>query len=116
MKSEYKALTYASTDLLWISYILRDIGYNTPLHCTLYTNNMGAPQLAHNPVFHACTKHIELSYHFIRELVSTSFLQALFVRSNNLLADLFTQGLPSSTFHSFHDKLLWHPPHHLEGT
>jgi len=76
---------------------------------------MGATQLAHNHVFHARTKHIELSYHFICELVSTGFLQDLFVRSNNQLADLFTKGLPSSTFHSFRDKLLWHPSHHLEG-
>jgi len=53
---------------------------------------MGATQLAHNSVFCAHTKHIELSYHFIRELVSTSFLQVLFVRSNNLFANLFTKG------------------------
>jgi hypothetical protein len=53
---------------------------------------MGATQVAHNSVFYAHTKHIELSYYFIRELVSTSFLQVLFVRSNNLFADLFTKG------------------------
>jgi hypothetical protein len=41
-ESVYKALTHASADLLWISYILRDIGYNTPLPCTLYSDNMGA--------------------------------------------------------------------------
>jgi hypothetical protein len=76
---------------------------------------MGATQLAHNPIFHARTKHIELSYHFIRELVSTGFLQVSFIRSNNQFADLFTKGLPSSTFCFFSDKLLWHPPHHLEG-
>lgn len=115
MEYEYKALTYASVDLLWISYILRDIVYNTPLHCTLYTDNISATQLAHNPIFHARTKYIELSYHFICELVSIGFLQVLFAHSNNQLADLFTKGLPSSTFRSFCGQLLWHPPRHLEG-
>jgi hypothetical protein len=114
-KSEYKALTHASADLLWISFILRDIGFPTSLPCTLYSDNMGATQLAHNPVFHARTKHVELSYHFIRELVSTGFLQVSFVRSTNQLADLFTKGLSSSTFCFFRDKLMWHPPHHLAG-
>ena len=114
-KSEYKALTHASADLLWISFILRDIGFPTSLPCTLYSDNMGATQLAHNPVFHARTKHVELSYHFIRELVSTGFLQVFFVRSTNQLADLFTKGLSSSTFCYFRDKLMWHPPHHLTG-
>lgn len=76
---------------------------------------MGAIQLTHDPVFHARTKDIELSYYFIYELVSTGFLQVLFVRSNNQLADLFTKRLPLSTFHSFRDKLLWHPPIILRG-
>jgi hypothetical protein len=76
---------------------------------------MGATQLAHNPVFHARTKHVELSYHFVRELVSKGFLQVSFVRSSNQLADIFTKGLPSSQFCYFRDKLMWHPPHHLAG-
>jgi hypothetical protein len=114
-ESEYKALSHASVDLLWISYLLRDIGFPAPLPCNLFSDNMGATQLAHNPVFHARTKHVELSYHFVRELVSKGFLQVSFVRSSNQLADIFTKGLPSSQFCYFRDKLMWHPPHHLAG-
>ena len=114
-ESEYKALSHASADLLWISYLLRDIGFPAPLPCNLFSDNMGATQLAHNPVFHARTKHVELSYHFVRELVSKGFLQVSFVRSSNQLADIFTKGLPSSQFCYFRDKLMWHPPHHLAG-
>lgn len=53
--------------------MLRDIGL--PLSSIqLYYDNMGVTQLAANPVFHARTKHIEVSYHFIRDLVSKGFL------------------------------------------
>lgn len=63
------ALSISSRDVLWISYILREIGFPVSLPCSVYSDNLGATQLAANPIFHARTKHIETSYHFIRDLV-----------------------------------------------
>ncbi|GAB2290901.1 hypothetical protein Dimus_038129 [Dionaea muscipula] len=105
-EAEYKALTHAAMDLLWISYLLHDLGVSLDLPCVLHSDNMGATQLTINPVFHARTKHIELSYHFIRELVSRNFLRVAFVRSTNQIADVFTKGLSSSSFCDFRNKLL----------
>ena len=35
----------------------------------LLCDNQSCMEIARNPVFHACTKHIEVQYHFVRELI-----------------------------------------------
>ncbi|OMO62984.1 Integrase, catalytic core [Corchorus capsularis] len=114
-EAEYMALSIASRDVLWISYILREIGFPVSLPCSVYSDNLGATQLAANPIFHARTKHIETSYHFIRDLVCKRFLQVFHVHSQSQLADIFTKGLSSPVFHPFKHKLLWCSPQSLEG-
>lgn len=52
------------------------------------------------------TKHIEVSYHFIYELVSEGFLSVHFVNSSNQFADIFIIGLLTPIFSSFWSKLM----------
>ena len=35
----------------------------------MWCDNVSALAIASNPVFHACTKHIEVDYHFVQERV-----------------------------------------------
>lgn len=67
----------------FLSYLLQDIGLTLSSSISLYSDNMGATQLAANPIFHARTKHIEVSHHFLRDLVCSGRLSIRFVRSSN---------------------------------
>lgn len=40
----------------------------------LHSDNQGAIQLAHNPEFHAQTKHIDIQQHFVREVVASKVM------------------------------------------
>jgi hypothetical protein len=53
--------------------------------------------LSPNPVFHARTKHIEVDYHFVRELAQMLLL-IKFIPSKDELADIFTKPLPLPQF------------------
>lgn len=105
-EAEYKVLALTTSELLWLSYLLRDrevpFRYQFILHC----DNASATHLAANPVFHACSKHIEVYYHFVRDLVIAGKLLIRLVRSNKKVADIFPQGLPEPAFHHFRGKLL----------
>lgn len=92
--------------LLWLSYLLRDLAVPFRYQFILHCDNASATHLAANPVFHACFKHIEVDYHFVRDLVVAGKLLIRLVRSNNQVADIFTKGLPESAFHHFRGKLL----------
>ena len=65
---------------------------------TLWCDNLEALALASNPVYHACTKHIEVDYHFIREKVVNKDVHTCYLPTIDQIADIFTKGL---TFHRF---------------
>ncbi|GKV28149.1 hypothetical protein SLEP1_g37236 [Rubroshorea leprosula] len=49
-------------ELLSLRWLLEDMGIPQPSSTDLYCDNQSAMQIAHNDVFHECTKHIEESY------------------------------------------------------
>ena len=69
-----------------------------PQSPTLLCDNIGATYLSSNPVFHTCTKHIEIDFHFVRDLVSKNKLTVNFLSSRDQLADLLTKPLSAARF------------------
>ncbi|GKV43616.1 hypothetical protein SLEP1_g50883 [Rubroshorea leprosula] len=64
-EAEYRALASATAEIVWITYILRDIGISLPSPPQLFADNISSLHMSINLVFHARTKHIELDYHFV---------------------------------------------------
>jgi len=68
-EAEYIAQTHATKEALWLrAFLLEFQGLSTgPLN--INCDNQGAIVLAKDNKFHACTKYIEIHYHFICEAV-----------------------------------------------
>ena len=49
--------------------------------------------LAKNLVFHAKTKHIDVEYHFIRDMLEDNHMELVKVHINDNPANLLTKGL-----------------------
>jgi hypothetical protein len=71
---EYNALANATTELIWVEALLRELGVTIKVRPCLWCDNIGATFLSANPVFHARTKHIEIDFHFVRERVTDRLL------------------------------------------
>ena len=70
--------------------------------------------MARNPVFHACSKHIEIDYHFVREQLVASTLDVRYVRALDQIANVLIKAVPSDFFLYLKDKLHVFPsPFHL---
>lgn len=61
--------------------------------------------IAKNPVLHGRTKHVDVKFHFIRELVTDKTVKLLFFNTEHQLADIFTKFLDSKKFCRLRDEL-----------
>lgn len=105
-EAEYKALSCLASEVLWTATLLEELNItpSTPHH--LFCDNMGDRALALNPVFHSRSKHIELTYHYIRDLVQDEIVDIKFISSALQIANIFTKGLPLPILDGLRDKLM----------
>ena len=74
----------------------------------IWCDNVSAKELAHNPVFHLRTKHIEIDLHFIKDKVLVGDLKILYVPSAEQIANIMTKPLNSFQFIYLRNKLNVH--------
>eukprot|EP00268_Persea_americana_P058543 TRINITY_DN70901_c0_g1_i1.p1 TRINITY_DN70901_c0_g1~~TRINITY_DN70901_c0_g1_i1.p1 ORF type:complete len:104 (-),score=14.47 TRINITY_DN70901_c0_g1_i1:138-449(-) len=85
--------------------LLKDLEVSLCTPPVLWCDNIGAIQLATNPVFYARTKHIEVDYHFIKEKVMHKDLELRYVATIDQIADIFTKGFSTVRFGELKSKL-----------
>ena len=104
-KAEFRAMTQGICELLWMKIILLDlrIKYEAPMR--LFCDNKSAINIAHNPVQHDRTKHIEVDRHFIKEKLDSGLISTEYIPSRHQLADMLTKGLPIEQFQDLVYKL-----------
>ena len=56
-------------------------------------------------MFHACTKHIEIDYHLLREQVAQKLMGIRFIHSEDQVVDGFTKALPEQRLITFRSNL-----------
>jgi hypothetical protein len=79
------------------------IKYNDPI--TINCDNTSAISISKNPFMHSKTKHIPISYHFLRDQVTQKIVKIVYLDTKEQIADIFTKPLPRSTFENLRQKL-----------
>ena len=76
-----------------------------PIHMYCYNKSVNA--ITFNPVFHDCTKYIEVDYHITHK----NMISLPYIPSEAQLADLFTKAQTSHQFRQVLSKLsVFDPP------
>jgi len=104
-EAEYRALADTTTELLWLRWLLQDMGVSFSSATPIYCDNRSAIQIAHIDVFHERTKHIEIDCHFVRHHLLQGSLQLHSVTSHDQFADLFTKSHPPGWFRNLVSNL-----------
>lgn len=98
-------MTLGVCELLWVRNVLSDLGFKPKETMSLYCDNTSAIAIAHNPVQHDRTKHVEIDRHFIKEKLEAGIIFFPFVRSELQLVDVLTKGVASRVFNESLFKL-----------
>jgi hypothetical protein len=94
-EAEYVAMTHAAKEAIWVQSIHAEIFHEAIQPFPLCGDNQSAISLVCDDRFHARTKHIDIRYHFIRELVECGKLALTWIPSADNVADIFTKALPA---------------------
>jgi len=71
----------------------------------LWCDSQSAIQLAKNQVHHARTKHIDVRYHFVRDVIEEGDISLMKVHTNENPADMLTKVVTGSKFQHCLDLL-----------
>lgn len=94
-ESEYIGLSEACREALYLKRLQYEIT-NKMYTISLFNDNQGAQKLCANPVFHKRTKHIDIRYHFCRDLVKDKIVKVLYLPTADMPADILTKSLCSA--------------------
>ena len=92
-EAEYWALANAASETMWLSTLLKELAFPVTESPQLLCDNLGATHLSFNPVNHSRMKHIQINFHFVRDLVHKGSLQVKHVHTQDQIADLLTKPL-----------------------
>jgi len=73
-ESEFRAMAQGICELLWLKIIVEDLRLEWDSPMKLYCDNKSVISIAHNPIQHDRTKHIEVDRHFIKEKLDRGFI------------------------------------------
>ena len=99
------AMTHAGKEAVFLEHLYGDVGIPILVPIFLWVNNQSAIALAENPIFHACSKHIEVHHHWVREKIEDGTIKLEYIPMANQIADIFTKPLNSEKFRKFRNAL-----------
>eukprot|EP00268_Persea_americana_P008044 TRINITY_DN13089_c0_g1_i1.p1 TRINITY_DN13089_c0_g1~~TRINITY_DN13089_c0_g1_i1.p1 ORF type:complete len:530 (+),score=94.20 TRINITY_DN13089_c0_g1_i1:90-1592(+) len=97
-EAEFVAAISCACQAIWLKRMLEE------LHCCqegsipVFCDNSSAIKLSKNPVFHGRSKHIDVRYHFLRDLCTDGVIDMIYCRSEDQVADILTKPLKLPVF------------------
>ena len=97
VEAEYMALAAAAQECGFLRQLLMSLGIVLNSPTRMYEDNMGCISLANNSMTTGKTKHIDIRYHFIRDMVKSGVIQLVWCRTEDMVADALTKfSLPTA--------------------
>lgn len=98
-EAEYVAMAEVLKEALFLRQVWRFMLPKAGMPCIpLFEDNEGAIQIARNPVTNSNSKHIDVRYHFIRDLVARKEISISHVSSELQHADFLTKAISKKSF------------------
>lgn len=92
-EAEYYALTDVARELCFLKNLSSELGFK--FGCvTVHSDSQGALAIVKNESHHGRTKHINVKHFFLRDLVKSNEISLRYLKTDDMIADVLTKGLP----------------------
>ena len=101
-EAEWASLANVLREVIWIKRILIELGIMDQSDIIkVHEDNQGCIKLSRNPVMHERTKHIDIAFCFIREMVERGEIDIVYCDTKEMVADMMTKPLNGNMLTKF---------------
>lgn len=104
IEAEYVAAAGCACQAIWMRRILHEIGHEQVGEMELLCDNTSTIKLSRNAVLHGRSKHIQVHYHFLRDLVKEGTIKLVYCNTEEQLADIMTKPLKMASFQRIREE------------
>ena len=95
----------AAREVVWLQKLLAGLFGHMLEPTVIRCDNQSCVQMSMNPVHHDRTKHVEMRYHYVRDMVQRRVVELQFVPTDEQVADVLTKLLVRGNFEGFWKRL-----------
>ncbi|CAM9774525.1 unnamed protein product, partial [Heterosigma akashiwo] len=92
-EAEYLALGECAKDVMWLRYLLAEIGFKQIKPTTVNEDNTACISWATEITVTRKNRHFHVNYHYVRELVQQKEIEVKYINTSEQVGDLFTKAL-----------------------
>ena len=93
----------ASCEAVWLRKLFSELFGHVLDTTVIYCDNQSGIRLYENHVFHDCSKHIDIKYHFFWDMVQWGAIKLRHIGTDDQVADILTKPLGKVKFLTFYE-------------
>nr|KYP69898.1 Retrovirus-related Pol polyprotein from transposon TNT 1-94 [Cajanus cajan] len=97
-EAEYITTASCACQCIWIQRVLEKLSLEEQKNTLILCDNNSMIQLSKNPMFHGRSKHIDIKFHFLRDLVKKGTIELSYCSSQTQVVDIMTKPLKLEQF------------------
>lgn len=97
-EAEFIAAAACACQGIWLRRILDQLGHSQDKSTTIYCDNSSTIKLSKNLVLHGRSKHIDVRFHFLRDLARDGVIELVHCNTQEQVSDIMTKPLKVESF------------------
>ena len=90
---------------IWLKKFFEELQFKQEGAIAIHCDNKSTIKLSKNPVLHLRSKHVDVKFHFLRDLTNEGVGDLIYCRSEDQIADILAKPLKLSVFQKLRELL-----------
>ena len=104
-EAKFVAATACACQAIWLKKILEELQFKEDGPTLIYYDNSSTIKLSKNLVLHGRSIHIDVKYHFLRDLMNDGVIYLVYYGSEDQIANILTKPLKFLAFQKLRELL-----------